>query len=307
MRATLARAHRALADLFTLFLLPGFIALLPWAVGFRLLRGVARSESLYRLAADPAWDAARRHVHEIDEHEFKFRFRLLRLVDHADVYLTLLRGAGWRQRHVEISGALPSTTAKVFLTYHWGTGNWIWPLLHERGVHAHFLARRAQGRALGHTRLSHSFGRFRAWALARIGSAGPLFTGRSADEIARALHEGRSVVGMLDLPAQRDQSAAAVTLLGARALFPQGLAALAQSTNVPIALFSFGLDFDSGRRHLHVEALPAGLAQEEVMRRYAEHLDARLREQPAAWQIWREAPAIFVAERDASAGAQGLE
>lgn len=306
MRATLARARRALADLLTLFVLPLGVALLPWAAGFRLLRWVARSESLYRIAVEPAWDAARRHMSGLDELEFKFRFRLLRLVDHADVYLTLLRGARWRRRHVTVSGDWPPASACVFLTYHWGTGNWIWPMLRERGVHAHFLARRAAGRALGHTRLSHAFGRFRAWALARIGSAGPLFTGGSADEIARALREQRSVVGMLDLAAQHEQSAAVVTLLGRRAFFPQGLLALAQAADAPIVLFSFAVDFASGHRHLRIETLPAGLAPAQIMGRYAEHLDARLREEPAAWQIWREAPAIF-AEKGARSTAQGLE
>ena len=33
---------------------------------------------------------------------------------------------------------------------------------------------------------------------------------------------------------------------------------------------------------------------DEAMRRYVAHLDERLRERPAFWQIWRDASAIFV-------------
>lgn len=299
--------RRALADLGTLYLLPGAVALLPWPIGFALLRRIARSESLYRLTVEPAWDAARSHFPDLDEREFKFRFRLLRLVDHADVYLTLLRGRRWRQRYIDVTGTWPDTRPGLLLTYHWGSGNWIWPMLRERGVHAHFLARRAVGTALGHTRLSHAFGNFRAWALARIGSAGPLFTGGSASEITQAWRDGCSVVGMLDIAAQREQGGLDIELLDRPARFPQGLLALAKQAQVPVALFSFGLDFATGRRQLRLECLADGFSPADAMSRYAAHLDARLREQPAAWQVWREAPAIFAAEKDAAGPAQGLE
>ena len=77
---------------------------------------------------------------------------------------------------------------------------------------------------------------------------------------------------------------------------------------MPIALFSFGLDFRTGRRDLRVELLPAGLDVEQVLARYAAHLDARLREAPESWQIWREAPAMFVRDgSDAGRLAQAIE
>jgi hypothetical protein len=290
-----SRIRRAVADAFTLFALPGFAALLPWALGFALLKWCARNERLYREATEPAWAAAREHCPGCDEKLWRYRFRLLRLVDHTDVYLTLLRGRGWRRRHVVVNGAWPETGACVFLTYHWGTGNWVWPLLRERGFDAYFLARRAEGRALGLTRLSHGFGRFRGWALRRIGSRGALFTGGSSAEVTAVLRAGDSVVGMLDLPVQNQQSAVQCALLDGQVRFPFGLVRLAAEAPARIAFFSFGLDFQTGRRDLRIDAVPEGLTPAQVLQRYAAHLDARLREAPEAWQIWREAPAMFVA------------
>ena len=299
LQSILGRMRRAAADAFTLYLLPGCVALLPWPLGFALLKRFARSERLYRESVEPAWAAARQHCPGSNETLWKFRFRLLRLVDHADVYLTLIRGPRWRRRYVVESGIWPeSGRSCVFLTYHWGAGNWVWSMLRARGFGAWFLAQRPQGRALGLTRLSHWFGAFRAWALRRIGSRGALFTGNSADAVILALRSGGSVVGMLDLPARPQQAFAQFPLLDGQVRFPLGLARLGVEAPAQIALFSIGLDFVTGRRELRIETLPPGLAPTEVLQRYGAHLDARLRAAPEAWQIWREAPAMFVADAD---------
>lgn len=303
----LGRLRRAAADLLTLYALPAFVALLPWSIGFRLLAWIARSEALYRLAVEPAWEAARTHLPNLDEREWKRRFRLLRLVDHVDVYLTLWRGRRWRTRNIAVRADWPQPGPCVFLTYHWGAGNWIWPYLRERGFDAHFVMQRAQGRSHGHTRLSHWFAHWRVWGMRRAGSAGVLYTGASASEVGTALRDGRSIVGMLDLPARPDQRAAEAPLLDGRVRCPLGLARLGVEAHASIALFSFGLDFGTGRRDLCVQTLPPGLSAEDVLQRYMAHLDARLRAAPEAWQIWREASAMFVAAADAGSKTQGIQ
>ena len=293
----LSRLRRVLADLCMLFVLPASIAVLPWRIGFALLARLARQPRLYRPSVDPAWDAAREFLPPSDaagEAAWKSRFRLLRLVDHVDVYLCLLRGARWRRRWIAQHGEWPAPGPRIWLTFHWGAGWWLWPLLRERGFATHFLARAPHGRSLGLTRVSHAFARFRAWALVRSGGAGALFTGGSSEKIRAALAAGGSVMGMLDLPAQPQQRTLALPLFGREARFPYGLARLAAELDVPVSLLSFGLDFASGRRDLRIENLPAGCTPDDVMRRYAAHLDARLRGAPAAWQIWREAASIFV-------------
>ncbi|HTI95501.1 MAG TPA: hypothetical protein VL425_03210 [Rudaea sp.] len=299
--AMLERLRNATADTLMLFVVPCGVALLPWRLGFALLKRLARSERLYRLSVDPAWDAARAHCQGCDEREWKYRFRLLRLVDHADVYLAMLRGRRWRRRHVVETGDWPVPGPCVFLTYHWGAGNFIWPRLRELGFVAHFIARRASGRALGMTRLSYWFGDFRARALRRCAGAEPIFTGASTGAIARALDAGDSVVGMLDLPARTDQPACGLPLLDGHVRFPFGLARLASDKGIPVVLLSCGLDFSRGQRDIRVELLPPQLSADAIMLRYAAHLHSRLREAPAAWQIWREAPGLFVAAANVQA------
>jgi hypothetical protein len=299
MARGLRRLHNLLADALMLYALPASIAVLPWALGFRLLKWIARRESLYRLAVEPAWEAAREHAQGCDEREWKARFRLLRLVDNVDSYLVLLRGTRWWSRQIEQQGDWPvEEGGRVFLTYHWGAGNWIWRSLRARGFRAYFLARRAEGRALGITRLSHWYGDFRAWAIMHIGSRGPWFVGGRREDLLLELRGGASVVGMLDLAALGGQQAIECSLLDGRVRFPCGLADLAAQAGRPITLFSAGLDANTGRRKLRIENLAAGASIEEVMRRYTAHLDARLREDPEFWQLWREAPRIFVEPRE---------
>lgn len=290
----LSRLQRAFSDVLTLFVIPLLAAVLPWRIGFAWLKRLARSDRLHRAAVEPAWAAARTYCPGIDDEDWKYRFRLLRLVDHTDTYLTLLRGTNWWLRHVEQSGQwLESRDARVFLTYHWGAGHWIWKLLHQHGFDAFFLARRVQGRALGQGRVSHWYGHFRAWAIRRIGSRGPLFVGGSAQTLLHTLQSEGSVVGMLDLPARTDQRSASIRLLERRATFPLGLAETAIRCHAGITLFSTGIDIASGRRLLRIENLPAGTALDQVMSSYAAHLDSCLHSESAFWQIWREAPSIF--------------
>jgi hypothetical protein len=305
-QSPLARLRRVAADAFTLFLLPVSVVLLPWSLGFRVLKCFARCERLYHEAVEPAWIAARVHCPGSDEKMWKYRFRLLRLVDQADSYLTLLRGGRWWQRRIDEHGEWPTAVgARVFLTYHWGAGHWIWQRLHAQGFDAWFLARRVHGRALGMSRLSHTYGRFRAWAICRIGSRGPLFVGGSRDLLRQALDAGDSLVGMLDLPAGAQQNAIETTLLDGHVRFPLGLASLAVESGVPVTLFSAGLDLANGRRQLWMETLPAGMNVDEIMRRYVAHLDERLRAMPEFWQIWREASLMFV-DADTSSARQAL-
>ncbi len=290
----LNRLRHAFSDALTLFLIPAFAAILPWRVGFAWLKRLARKPWLYRESVEPAWAAAQLYCPENDAEEWKYRFRLLRLVDHTDTYLSLLRGPAWWQRHVDQSGSWPEdNNARVFLTFHWGAGHWIWRLMHRHGFDGYFLARRAQGRALGRGRVSHWYGRFRAWAICRIGSRGPLYVGGSTKALMGILQSAGSVVGMLDLPARPGQRATTVELLRRAATFPLGLAETACRYQAGITVFSADLDIDSGRRRLRVETLPPSIDVESVMQRYAAHLDRCLASELAFWQIWREAPAIF--------------
>ncbi|WP_440224622.1 hypothetical protein ACQQ2N_05200 [Dokdonella sp. MW10] len=291
--------RRNAADALELFALPLLVALLPWRAGFALLRWRARHGRLHERDVEAAARMAVEHVGIADVRGWKACFRLVRLVERADTWLTLLRGRRWWSRHVDVEGAWPERDRpRILLTFHWGSGHWIWHLLAAHGVRAHFLARRPVPRDFGAGRVASWYGEVRARAMRRIGSEGVLYTGGSSAAIREALARGESVMGMLDVPAEPGQRRMPGSLLGHRVDMPFGLARLAESERVDVVILSCGLDPASGRRQLRLETLQAGTDAAAIMQRYLAHLDRRLREQSAFWHLWPAAPTLFTSGED---------
>ncbi|HEY0231827.1 MAG TPA: hypothetical protein VGC55_11295 [Dokdonella sp.] len=288
------RLRRAASDLFGLFVFPMLVAALPWAVGLRLLKGLARHHRTFRVEADAAWVAANAHLPGMEADTWKTRYRLIRWVERADTYLTLTRTTGWWRRRVDVIGDWPAPAqAHLLLTFHWGAGNWVWKLLSEQGIGAHFLARRPVARDLGAGGLALSYSRLREWAFPRIGGRGAIYTGGSAARIEEALEKGASLVAMLDLPSSPSQQPTRVMLLGEPARLPARLLAVAAKQRVPITIFSCGFDAASGRRTLRMETLDASVDIESALARYAALLEACLREASEFWMMWHQCAAIF--------------
>lgn len=285
---------RAVADALCLYLIPCAVAALPWRAGFALLRRLSRCTFLHRDSVDALAAAALPYRADAVSEEWKRRARLLLLVEHADSWLTLMRGERWWRRNIAITGTLPpGDRANLMLTFHWGSGNWIWRVLRAHGVQAHFLARRPEGRSLGMGLLSLWYGRLRGWSLRRIGCRGVIFTGDSANTIREALAGGASVIGMLDVGVRDGRQGRAGRLLDREARLPDGLVRIAAQGGTAVTIFSVGLDPESGRRDLLIETVPRGSDEAAIMAAYFAHLDRRLRQAPEAWLMWHEAHAIF--------------
>ena len=288
------RWQRMLSDVLLLYVLPLLVGLLPWRVGFALLKRVARRPSLFQPVVQAAWLHAGHRLPALDEATFCHRYRLLLLVDRCDTMLCLLRSARWWRSQVDVQGdAFEQLPPGLLLNSHWGSGNWIWRLLKARGLPTHFVARRASVRDVGRSWLGRGYLAWRGWAVRRSGCRGVIYTGGSSARVLEVLQRGESILGMLDLPTRPDQSGADVSLLGRNLRFPIGLAVLAEQAGTSTSIISCGLDMDSGRRRLHLEFLPAGLEANEVMRRYTAHLERRIETEPAQWQAWPQAPAYF--------------
>jgi hypothetical protein len=288
------RIRRACAEALSLFVLPVAAALLPWRLGFAWLKRRAGRDRLHDDDVAAAWSVARRYLDDEDEGRWKRQHRLIRLVEQVDSYLAILRSDRWWRNQVVVTGAWPVVHGPMLmLTFHWGAGYWIWRILRSRGIHAHFVARRPGPGDLGGSRISLYYARLRTWAMRRVGSAGPLFTGGSTPLIEAAFAEGRSVMGMLDLPAGGSRRTRHREVLGHPLRMPSGLVDLAVRAGVPVVLVSCGLDPTDGRRRLHLETLPADADADRIVSRYAAHLDRCLNEEPAYWQIWSAAQDMF--------------
>ncbi|MEP6881391.1 MAG: hypothetical protein ABI866_05320 [Dokdonella sp.] len=289
------RFKRNGADLVNLFAVPILIAAMPWRIGFRVLKWMARRDCDRIAEIDQAWQAAVLHLVDEDAAEWKWRFRLLQLLERVDVWLVLLRSSRWWKAQIHQKGQWPDTIGPgLLLTYHWGGGQWIWRQLSEHGVKAHFVARRAHVIDLGAGRIALWYAWVRQFGLDRQGCEPTIFAGGGSKRIRAAFDAGHSVVGMLDLPAADGHATLQRPLLDGTVAIPFGLAKLAIESAVPVVLFSCSFDVITGKRLLTIEPLERDADLEAVATRYIEHLDHCLECEPAFWQLWSSASRMFV-------------
>ncbi len=216
-----SRWRRMLSDAVFLYLLPLLVGVLPWRVGFAMLKRVAHMPSVFADVVAAAWHQAEYTLPALDREHFCQRYRLLLLVDRCDSMLCLMRSGRWWRSQVDIQGdSLGHLEPGLLLNSHWGSGNWIWRLLDTHDMSAHFVARRAQVGDVGRGWLSRGYLAWRSWAVHRSGCRGVIFTGGSSTKVLDILQKGSSVLGMLDLPARQGQARAEVSLLGRALYFP---------------------------------------------------------------------------------------
>lgn len=283
-------------DLINLFVVPISIAVLPWGIAFRVLKWMARRDCDRVVAIEQAWQAAKPHLPEQDAAEWKWRFRLLQLLERVDVWLVLLRSSRWWKAQIRQTGTWPRDPGPfLLLTFHWGGGQWVWRQLHEHGFKAHFVARRAQATDLGAGRAALWYARVRQFALRHQGSEPVIFAGGSSQRIRDAFDAGHCVVGMLDLPSPEGHAVLQRPLLDGTIAIPFGLAKLAIESRVPIVLFSCAFDVESGHRLLKIESVAKDADLDGVASRYIEHLSLCLSQESAFWQLWGSASRMFVA------------
>lgn len=287
------------ADLVHLFVVPILIALLPWKIGFGLLKRMARRGYAHGPCIESAWQVASRHLPQQEAEEWKSRFRLLQLVERVDTWLVLLRSARWWSRQIDRSGEWPAHSGPfVLLTYHWGGGQWIWRQLRQAGISAHFLARRVEVGDLGAGRLAIWFARVRQYGIVGQSGCEIIFTGGSSAKIHEALQHNESVVGMLDLPATASQAVLRRPLLDGEVAIPFGLLRVAADAGAEVVIFSCALDINSGRRLLQVVQVPLKADVGSVATCYVEHLDQCMRDESAFWQVWSSASLMFTVQAD---------
>ncbi len=278
------------------YALPALALLLPWPLAYRLLRLLARYPGLYEEEWRPALAQAQRlALVPIDNAlDWAWRYRTVRLVDHADYWLSRLRRHRWLDRHVDRRGAWPALdTPAVGAFFHWCAGMWAVRALLAAGHPSSVLAGRFSTRSMGGARLGYLYGHIRLRELARA-SGGPLiYAPRTVQQSLSALAAGRWVIGTPDVPPSETRIAAPVTLFGRSGQMPEGLLLIARQAGVPVVVFTLALDFDSGRRELRVEG-PFDPNDPTLMQRIASTWEGLIREKSWAFSLWPMMSAFFV-------------
>ncbi|MEJ5208662.1 hypothetical protein [Denitratimonas sp. CY0512] len=290
MPAALRLEFRALLEL---YLIPGLTALMPWPLGFRWLRFCSRFAFLYRNEWQAALAQARQFVDVGDETLWARQFRLCRLVDHADFWISRTRSRRWLRHHTDIAQDWPQLeTPAVGVFFHVCPGLWAMRSLREQGVETSVLAGHFSRRSMGGSRLAYWYGVLRLNELQRV-SGGPLiFSPGTVRQAQGMIARGGWVAGTPDVPPTETALGSPVTLFGHPAHFAEGLLLIARRAQVPVVVFTLGLDLATGRRRLEVlgvhEADAPGLLQH-----IASHWQRLLCERSWGFMLWSFMPSWF--------------
>ena len=274
---------------------PALAASLPWTEGFALLARVAASDAVRFDTESAAYAAARRFAGtrlpeargtDVDEIGWRRAWRLVQLVDHADLFLTRTRSDRWLERHVDVRGAWPAAGPFLAVTCHWGAGLWALRHLGRAGHRARFLARRPSPAEFGGDGVRRRYMRMRIGATERATRAPVIYTGGATAKIGDALDARTSIVALCDVPLPAGRSKIEAPFRGGRLTMPRGLIALACARRIPVVTFSAALDRTTGRRQLDIA--PAAVYQDPaaMAAALARSLETLLDRDSAAWHMW---------------------
>lgn len=287
----------ALRNFVQLLLLPISVALLPWSLGFRWARLLTRLPQIYRREQTGALPQARAvGVADADGRAFARQQRLLRLVDHADLYLSHWRSDRWMQRHLRVEGQWPDTPFFA-LGFHWGTGMWALRHAGAHGACPHTLSIEFDRSSFAGEPFMYRYALRRNAEVARATRAEVVMRGAGVRNLMRALARGENVLALIDVPGADERSGARVSLLGHDALMPLGVVQLAQRAGVPVVPFWCGFDLVDGHRFLHIGAPRPSDDPVAAARELAADLDRLLREAPWAWHLWAQWPGFLAPPR----------
>jgi hypothetical protein len=287
-------------DLLELVLLPGLAAVLPWPLCFRVFRRLAHWRWLYRDVCEQAVRQARACGVVDDEAHWHWMRRLVTLVDHADFYLSHLRGRArarrWLARRVCEEGAWPPPDrAAILCTFHWGAGLWGLHGAARAGLHAHMLVTRPAAQAFQGRAVRAWYVRLRIQEITRVLGYETLDVSAPLRQVIRALRAGQQIVAVVDVPADQVAASEPVTVMNMPARIPRGLLRLAVDRGVPVTVYLSGFDVRTGRHQVRIKPLGVYDDLQVLIGDVFRHLDEALAQEPAAWHFWSEARRFFVA------------
>jgi len=270
-----------------LVLLPALAFLLPWSLNYRLQKQLSRLQLFYGGETDLAAVAARSRLSMDSPEVWRRQYRLTRMVDGADPWISLARNDSWLSKNVDVDGCWPAEGPFLATSMHWGTGLWAMRhIRHSRGPVALLMRPESEWAATVSAPMRVYY-RMIERIVARSGGAEPIFSGSGTRERVQAvLSKGGAVMAMLDVTQSLSREQHAYEFLGRQTHFASGIINIAVQMGVPIVPFCMSLDYASGARVLHIRPPIRERQTHGAMEVIAKHFDYMVRSQPTAWHLW---------------------
>lgn len=285
---SLTRLIRETKDLFECIIIPGLAAFLPWRFCFKLFRWLSRYHFLYRQEADAAFTMAQRYGYAENPDHWRANYRLVQLVDKADLFLSVCRSDRWLKHNVKVVGdRWPQTSDPVLaVTFHWGAGLWSLRYFRTLKKRTAFLSRRFDQQTLADRLCCYVIAKARLQEVRRLGRAQIIFRGGSVKKILAALNNDINVVALLDVPIEAGRSSLIIDLLGKKALIPRGLIRLAVQDRIPVMVYTMGLDQNTGKRELRIKGPLPNHTEHLLAKSLSSMLNDAIKQDSSAWHFW---------------------
>lgn len=283
------RIRAQIRDAWQLFIAPGIGALLPWCLGFRWLRWLSRRRGVFGEPVTNALAGAPLSIDIADPRAFAADVRLVWLLDHCDLYLSLWRRAMHRTPwHLKTRGAWPNHGPFIAVGFHHGTGLWVFRSLRQAGHESVLVSARWDRKDFPGLPLRYWYGRLRAHEVSRMCGHATIFRPNARQKLDKAIGQGVSMVGVIDMPPRlAPRGHRPVRMLDQNVSWPAGVLDIAIAAGVPVVPYWIEFDLDKGVRTLAIGA-PLDPGGSDTLQTLADLLDAQIRATPAAWLLWSE-------------------
>lgn len=295
MKHAFLRLKTEARDLLELVLIPGLAAVLPWPLCYRVFKRVARWNWLYSAPCHQALNEAKQRGWGGDnEQHWLWVRKIVTLVDHADHYLGLFRTDRWLSKYLQVEGAWPSTQRPLLLlTFHWGAGYWGLRHAAAHGLHPHALVATLSAPVYEGRTVLTRYSRARNANVQKTLGAPVIDAALDLRTLLKTIRKGKTLLGVVDVPADDSKGQYKTSLLGMEAVFAKGLMRLAVEHQLDTVVYVTGLDVSNGKRFLSIENMGVAQDLDILGATLFKKLEDLILQDAPAWHFWSISPRIF--------------
>jgi drug/metabolite transporter (DMT)-like permease len=278
----------------TLFL-PIALAVAPMRLRRRLAAWIGQHPGIYRREMESARhgylaSGLTQPVDDVIAH-----LRLTRVVDFADMWLSLLRSDRWVKRVVQtIDAERIRGEPSLILIFHYGGGWWMSRYFRLLGERISIVMFRGKPGASLADRFLHKWGDIRLKWIEKICGAPLIVTddGGAGQKVKAAWDSGAHVYIASDMPPILVRESVPVPFFGRDGYFPIRPLRLAAANNIPVYALISGWHPSNLTPTLEFRRLQGDTPEARLAHLVAMH-EARIRAHPGAWHLWGEWPLFF--------------
>lgn len=289
---TLNRIRTESKDCLTLFVIPVVIVVLPWRWSWSLIKGLCRHTSLYDGLSARALANCKKLTTVADEAQWLVDHRCNILLDHIDIWLSML--APWKLRkQIVRQGEFPASGAFVVIGTHWNTGFAVLHQLRASGHQVVYILRKRERREFRGQLLRYWYVSLRRRHLEKLFPGKRYTPGTYPRKVIKAFQGDGSVLVLGDVPALPSDTSRPIELFGQTIKLSSGLSEVVVKMQVNTVFFRVVIEPDSGHRVLQLQT--KGVYQNPVAM-YADvqgWLQKNLDDASAGWSMWPVAAQFF--------------